>query len=451
MRHFAAELSENGFKTIYVKLNDPDNTGKLSSELTRITRLHNIDNILVTEPSEYRVLQELKSLNINIKINILDDDRFYASHEEFTHWAKDKTRLRMENFYRLMRSKHKVLMNETKPEGGKWNYDKQNRNFSKHLKNITDPIQFMPDEITESVLSLVENQFHDHFGDLHPFTFATTRKQALRVLNDFIKHRLAHFGEYQDAMLQSQPYMYHSVISFYLNIGLLLPKEVINKIEYAYTKDNIPINSAEGFIRQILGWREYVRGIYWLNMPDYAKKNYFKAQRKLPSFFWSGETKLNCMHQCINQTREYAYAHHIQRLMVLGNFTLLTGINPDEVNEWYMIVYADAFEWVELPNVSGMILYADGGYLASKPYSAGGAYINKMSNYCESCHYDVKQKSGPDACPFNYLYWNFLYTHRKKLGNNQRLAMAYSTLGKMSADKIKQIRLDSKNYLSTLH
>jgi deoxyribodipyrimidine photolyase-related protein len=261
---------------------------------------------------------------------------------------------------------------------------------------------------------------------------------------------LCRFGDYQDAMIEGEPWMYHSHLSFYLNCGLLLPIECVRAAERAYYNGDAPLNSAEGFIRQIVGWREYVRGIYWLKMPEYKSENFFEAKRQLPNFYWTAETKMNCLSQCVTETQQNAYAHHIQRLMVLGNFALLTGIEPNQVNEWFLIVYADAYEWVELPNVTGMILFADGGYLASKPYASGGSYINKMSNYCKNCQYSVTKKNGDNACPFNYLYWSFLAKNRSKLGQNHRLTMMYGVYDRMSDDKKMLIERDSKAFLEAL-
>ena len=277
-----------------------------------------------------------------------------------------------------------------------------------------------------------------------------TRRQALVALKQFIQRRLALFGDYQDAMLQGEPWMFHSHISFYLNCGLLLPGECIKQVEQAYHDGVAPLNAVEGFIRQILGWREYVRGIYWLKMPEYAEHNFFNAQRALPDFYWTGKTRMNCLKQCVNETQQNAYAHHIQRLMVLGNFALVAGIAPEEVNDWFHVVYADAYQWVELPNVSGMILFADGGYLASKPYAAGGNYINKMSNYCKQCHYKVSVKNGETACPFNYLYWDFLARNHDKLSNNHRLGMIYRVYQRMDTAKQQQIRDDANQFLDSL-
>ncbi|MCL4149187.1 UNVERIFIED_CONTAM: hypothetical protein GTU68_031954 [Idotea baltica] len=336
------------------------------------------------------------------------------------------------------------------PVGGQWNFDSDNRKPPKTDLDIPPPFHSNVDDITQAVIALVSTHFDDHFGDVLPFHFAVTRHQALAALDQFIDVRLCDFGDYQDAMIQGEPWMYHSHLSFYLNCGLLLPMECVRAAEKAYYDGHAPLNSVEGFIRQIIGWREFVRGIYWLKMPNYKAENFFNAKRKLPNFYWTADTQMNCLSQCITETKENAYAHHIQRLMVLGNFALLTGIDPDHVNEWFLIVYADAYEWVELPNVSGMILFADGGYLASKPYAAGGSYINKMSNYCKSCHYSVTKKNGEKACPFNYLYWSFLAENRDKLSNNHRLAMMYNVFDRMSEDKKKAIADDSARFLASL-
>ena len=338
----------------------------------------------------------------------------------------------MEYFYRNMRKRYQVLMNGDKPVLGQWNFDHENRKKLATGQVIPTPYLVEPDQITEAVIELVSQEFPEHFGDLLPFNLAVTRTQAQAVLHDFIEHRLSNFGAYQDAMLENEPWLFHSHISFYLNIGLLLPLECIQAAEKAYNQGKVAINSAEGFIRQILGWREYVRGIYWLKMPTYKQENFLNANQKLPEFYWTGNTNMNCLKQAILETKTNAYAHHIQRLMILGNFALIYGVKPSELNEWFWIVYADAFEWVELPNVSGMVLFADGGYLASKPYAAGGSYINKMSNYCQNCRFNVKEKVGPSACPFNYLYWDFLARNRALLGSNQRLRMIYSTYDRMT-------------------
>lgn len=452
MRHFAEELKDKGFKVIYTKLDDPDNAGSFKGEVARNITRYQPDKIIVTAPSEYRVFEDIKSWekDFAVPVEIRSDDRFLCSAEEFAAWAEDRKQLRMEYFYREMRKKHSVLMDGDKPEGGKWNYDSENRKPPKEGLYIPKTYMAQTDEITDEVIKLVADHFGDHFGDIEPFHLAVTRDQALYALNKFITERLCHFGDYQDAMIQGKPWMYHSHLSFYINCGLLDPMECIRKAEEAYRTGNAPLNATEGFIRQILGWREYVRGIYWLKMPEYANDNYLEAKRELPWLFWGGQTKMNCLAQCVKETKENSYTHHIQRLMVLGNFSLLTGIDPKLVNEWFLVVYADAYEWVEMPNVSGMVLYADGGYLASKPYIAGGAYINRMSDYCKNCSYKVNKKNGPEACPFNYLYWNFVIEHADKFSHNPRMGHSYRTLAKMDDEKIKAITDDSLRFLSTM-
>ena len=452
MRHFADELRRAGTTVIYRHFDDPDNGGSLESEVKQVIAARQISKLVVTMPGEYRLMEIMKSWQstLGIAVELREDDRFLCSLDKFATWADGRRQLRMDFFYRDMRRDYNILMDGSEPIGGKWNFDSDNRESPKAGMVIPPPLQFAPDDMTSDVLGLVAARCADHFGDLDDFGFAVTRQQALAVLDHFIDQRLPDFGRYQDAMLLDEPWVYHSHIGFYLNAGLLLPAEVIAAAETAYHSGHAPLNSVEGFIRQILGWREFVRGIYWLKMPGYADLNFFEAERHLPEFFWTGDTKMLCMAQAVDATRKFAYAHHIQRLMVLGNFALLAGIAPSQVNAWFLIVYADAYEWVELPNVSGMVLFADGGYLASKPYAAGGAYINRMSNYCRECHYKVSQKNGAAACPFNYLYWDFLIRNRAKLQDNARLGMMYRSLDRMDVEKIAAIRHDADQFLAAL-
>ena len=452
MRHFAEELKGQGHNLHYTHYNDEDNQGSLFGEVERLCTQKGIAKIVLTHPGEYRVLTDMQSWQekLGIPVEIRQDDRFLSSLDEFATWAHERKQLRMEFFYREMRKKWHFLMDGDKPVGDKWNFDSSNRKALPKGMSPPQPSKFVPDAITQDVLTLVAENFSEHFGALENFHFATTRTQALVVLHEFVAQRLIHFGDYQDAMVQGEPWMYHSHIGFYLNCGLLTPKEVIEQAENAYRNGDAPLNAVEGFIRQVLGWREYVRGLYWLKMPNYKNENFLEATRSLPKFYWDANTKMNCLHQCVTETSENAYAHHIQRLMVLGNFALLAGLHPDEVNEWFLIVYADAYEWVEMPNVSGMILFADGGLLASKPYAASGSYINKMSNYCKSCHYKVKEKNGPQACPFNYLYWDFLDRNKEKLGKNPRLGMPYRTLSKMTDEKRQAIQSDGQMFFKAL-
>ncbi|MEM0912698.1 MAG: cryptochrome/photolyase family protein [Pseudomonadota bacterium] len=454
MRHFKLSLEDAGYNVTYVKYNDADNQQSIFKQLQYLISSSDgsFDEVVIAHPGEYRLWEEVCrwTKELDIEVTVTDDNQFIAEKSDFADWATGRKQLRMEYFYREMRKKTMVLMEDNKPTGDKWNYDSDNRKKLPKNHKTLPPDTFPPDQMTQEVLALVEDEFGDHFGQLDGFHYAVTNEQATEVLNSFIEHRLPLFGDYQDAMAQDEPWLYHSHIGLYLNTGLLDPLYVIKQAEQAYYNGAAPLNSVEGFIRQILGWREYVRGFYWYLMPDYSNENYFNASRKLPAFFWTADTKMNCLKQCINDTRDNAYAHHIQRLMVIGNFSLLTGLDPKWVNEWYLIVYADAYEWVELPNVSGMVLFADGGKLASKPYAASGAYINKMSNYCQHCEYSVKEKVGVQACPFNYLYWHFLIRHKDILANNPRMAMIYRTLGKMDADKIEMMQRDADTFLVRL-
>lgn len=452
MRHFAETLRNQGVMVRYIKLDDPQNTGSFHKELERAVTDIKPDTVVVTEPGEYRVRKDMLGWEdaLGIDVDIRPDTRFLSTYQEFADWADGRKQLRMEYFYREMRKKYHILMDDDTPEGGDWNYDSENRKPPKDGLDIPSPTRFDIDAITQDCINLVADRFSDHFGDLEPFNFAVTPEQAQKVLDDFMTHRLTYFGDYQDAMIQGEPWMYHSHLSFYLNCGLLDPMSCVKRAEQAYRDGIAPLNAVEGFIRQILGWREYIRGLYWYRMPAMKHENFLDAKRTLPAIYWGEKTHMNCLSQCVKETKENAYAHHIQRLMVLGNFALLAGLNPDEVNEWYLIVYADAYEWVELPNVSDMILFADGGKLASKPYAASGAYINRMSDYCKNCHYKVSVKNGPDACPFNYLYWDFMDRHQDKLRGNPRLNMPYRNLDKMSDDKRQAVRDDARRFFDKL-
>ena len=445
MRHFAEALRAEGVKVDYVRLDDPENTGDFVGELKRAKQRHRANRVIVTEPSEFRVEQALRAQGVEFR----EDDRFFARRADFADWAKGRTGLRMEFFYRQMRRAKGVLMEGDEPVGGRWNFDAENRKPPPKRFRAEPPPRFAPDAITREVLDLVARRFPDHFGDLEPFGWAVTRPQALQALDVFIADHLPEFGDHQDAMVLGQSFMHHAVLSPYLNLGLLLPREVCAAAERAYAKGKAPLNAVEGFIRQILGWREYIRGIYWLKMPDYAVSNALDAHRPLPWFYWSGETKLACVAEVVGQTRRHAYAHHIQRLMVTGNLALLGGFVPAQVEEWYLAVYADAYDWVELPNTHGMVLFADGGVVGSKPYAASGAYIHRMSNYCGACVYDPAVKSGPKACPFNPLYWDFLMRNRAKLGRNPRMAMPYRTLDAMSEERRREIAADARAILDS--
>jgi deoxyribodipyrimidine photolyase-related protein len=378
---------------------------------------------------------------LGVPIAILPDTRFLATHTEFAAWAKGKKQLRMEFFYREMRVKYGILLDENgKPTGGAWNYDKENRKPPKEGLMPPKRLVHTKSEITREVLKLVKERFSHHFGTLEPFHFAVTRPQALREVDHFIEELLPNFGDYQDAMVAGQPFLYHSLIAAYLNAGLLLPLEICQKAEDAYHANKAPLNAVEGFIRQILGWREYVRGIYWHLMPEYGRRNSLNAIKHLPDFFWTAETNMFCMAETIRHTRDHAYSHHIQRLMITGNFALLAGLDVKEVQDWYLAVYADAYEWVEMPNTLGMALFGDGGVVASKPYAASGKYIQRMSNYCTQCTYDVEKSTGENACPFNALYWDFMARNEKALRGNQRMPFVFTTWDKFGPDKQQAIQ-----------
>ena len=448
MRHFAEELRVQGWAVDYIKLDDPANTGSFGGEVARAIDRHGAKEVIVTSPSEWRVLADMQRW-ASAPV-ILADDRFIASEAEFATWASERKQLRMEYFYRDMRRKTGLLMSGNEPEGGRWNYDHDNRKPAKGEQSFPDILRFSPDDITAEVLSLVGEKFGHHFGDLEPFWFGVTRVDAQNALRHFLKHALPQFGDFQDAMLRDEKFLYHAVVGLYLNCGLLDPLETCRAVEAEYRKGAVPLNAAEGFIRQIIGWREYVRGIYWLKMPGYANSNVLGATRPLPEFYWSADTQMACLRACITQTREEAYAHHIQRLMITGNFALLAGIDPRELHEWYLAVYADAYEWVEMPNTIGMSQFADGGILASKPYAASGAYIDRMSDYCKNCSFDVKVKNGPKACPFNYLYWDFLVRHDARLRGNPRMAQMYRTYDKLDEARKVAIADDAARFIKPL-
>ncbi|MFQ6553097.1 cryptochrome/photolyase family protein [Aestuariibius insulae] len=448
MRKFASRLKDEGWTVEYTKLDDADNSGSIVGELIRRAEAHGATDVIATEPGEWRLISLLEESPI--PVHQFADTRFIASHKEFEDWAKDRKELRMEWFYRQMRRKTGLLMDGDDPVGGKWNYDHENRKPPPGGIDFSGPMQFTPDDVVEDVLDLVERRFDNHFGALRPFWFATDQEQARRQLTRFVKHALPKFGDYQDAMMTGEPFLYHSLISFYINAGLLDPMEVCEAVEAAFRAGDAPINAAEGYIRQIIGWREYMRGIYFLEGPDYTTRNGLDHTRDLPGFYWGDETKMHCVSQAVAQTAEEAYAHHIQRLMVTGNFALLAGVDPHQVHEWYLAVYADAYEWVEAPNVIGMSQFADGGIVGSKPYISSGAYINRMSNYCKSCEYKVSKKTGEGACPFNLLYWHFMDRHRARFENNPRMGQMYRNWDRMDDDRKETVLKEAQDWLSAL-
>ncbi|WP_296427758.1 cryptochrome/photolyase family protein [Yoonia sp.] len=448
MRKFAAALRDDGWQVAYTTLDDPDNTGSITGELIRRASAFGAAGVVYTEPGEWRLINALGDLPV--KSHRLADDRFIASHAEFDDWAAGRKQLRMEYFYRDMRRKTGLLMNGDKPEGGKWNYDHDNRKPAPVGVDYAGPLQFTPDAVVEQVLALVAARFGDNFGTLRPFWFATDTAQARQHLAHWIKGGLPGFGDFQDAMLNDNRFLYHAVVGLYINAGLLDPLDVCRAAAQAYRDGDAPLNAVEGFIRQIIGWREYVRGIYFREGPDYVSRNALGHDRALPAMYWGGATRMNCVAKAVAQTRDEAYAHHIQRLMVTGNFALLAGIDPGPLHEWYLAVYADAYEWVEAPNVIGMSQFADDGIIASKPYISSGNYIHKMSDHCGTCAYRVQDKTGPDACPFNLLYWHFLDRHRARFAGNPRMGNMYRVWDKMDAGKRQTVLHDAGQWLDRL-
>ncbi|MGP6429674.1 cryptochrome/photolyase family protein [Pseudomonas paraglycinae] len=449
MRHFAQTLQDQGVRVEYVRLDDPDNSGSVPGELHRWQTLLQAEEVHVTECGDWRLEQSMKECGLPIHWHA--DTRFLCGREEFAAWAKGKKQLRMEFFYREMRRKSRLLLNgDGSPVGGAWNFDAENRKALPKSVKAPYPARFSNDAITSEVLTLVKARFSQHYGALDDFNYPVTHADAQALWAYFLDYGLAGFGDYQDAMASDEPFLFHARVSAALNIGLLDLRQLCSDVESAYWSGSVALNAAEGFIRQLIGWREYVRGVYWLKMPDYALGNSFGNTRPLPEFYWTGETQMNCMRHAIGQSLQHAYAHHIQRLMVTGNFALLAGIAPSQICEWYLAIYMDAFDWVELPNTLGMVMHADGGYLGSKPYCASGQYINRMSDYCRGCAYKVSESTADNACPFNSLYWHFLMRHGELLRGNQRMAMMYRNLDRMPQAKQEALWQRGQSLLARL-
>ena len=436
MRHFAQGLRDKHWPVIYSHIDDLGNTGSLAGELDRAIGQHQPRQLVMTAPGDWRVLRQLRATAEQhaLALEIRDDDHFLCTVREFKAHADGRKSLRLEYFYRELRRKHGILMEGDQPIGGQWNFDADNRSsFGKTGPGkLPAPTRFEPDAITRQVMDVVNTRFADHPGSLAQFGWPVTRVQALQVLADFIQHRLPQFGQYQDAMWEGEVWLYHSHVSCALNLKLLNPREVVAAAENAFRTGHAPLEAVEGFVRQVLGWREYVRGIYWTQMPDYMERNAMQAHADLPAFFWSGDTDMACLRDAIGQTLMHGYAHHIQRLMVTGLYALLFGVHPKQVHAWYLSVYVDAVEWVELPNTLGMSQYADGGLMASKPYVASGKYIDRMSNHCKGCRYNPAEATGEAACPFTTLYWDYLSRHADALAKNPRMLMQLKNLNRMS-------------------
>ncbi|MEM6331078.1 MAG: cryptochrome/photolyase family protein [Planctomycetota bacterium] len=445
MRHFRDQRQTDGYRVDYRQMDDDRIAETLGEELQAAVKRLKPESLAMVHAGEWRVQQQMEQAadDAGLPLEVLPDRHFYATPEEFAEHAKGRKQLRLEYFYRELRKKHGVLLEEDEePTGGKWNYDADNRGTfgKKGPGELPEPPTFLSHGPTQEVLELVEDRFASHPGSLENFNWPTTPGQAERALDEFIEHRLPSFGDYQDALWTDQPFLYHALLASSLNLKLLNPRDVVAKAEQAYRSGHAPLNSVEGFIRQILGWREYVRGVYWLHMPGYVDRNALQARHPLPDFYWTGDTDMHCLSQAIGQTLEHGYAHHIQRLMVTGLFALMLGVDPKEVHEWYLAVYVDAVEWVELPNSLGMAQYADGGVMASKPYCATGKYIQRMSNYCGGCRYNPAKATGEDACPFTTLYWDFLARNADELKGNNRMALQLKNVERKDADELAAIR-----------
>jgi deoxyribodipyrimidine photolyase-related protein len=446
MRHFADVLRSRAWPVTYRHLDEPGNRGSLGAELAATLLAAKPQGVVMAEPGDLRVLNTLQSVcdTAAVPLDVRQDRHFFAAIADFVAHAKDRKSLRLEFFYRELRQRFGVLMEpdpanpkKQQPVGGQWNFDADNReSFGKNGPGFVPPrAQFAPDATTAEVLVLVNERFATHPGRVDSFAWPVTRAQALQALDAFIQERLPSFGLFQDAMWAGEAWLYHSHLSAALNLKLLNPREVVAAAEAAYHAGQAPLAAAEGFIRQILGWREYVRGIYWTQMPTYAEGNALNAHEPLPGWFWTGKTDMACLRDAITQTLETGYAHHIQRLMVTGLYTLMLGVAPKQVHEWYLAVYVDAVEWVELPNVVGMSQHADGGLMASKPYIASGKYIQRMSNHCQGCRFDPAKASGPGACPFTTLYWDFLAKHEARLAKNPRMVMQVKNLKRQTPEQ----------------
>lgn len=450
MRHFAAKLRGLGFTVHYVEIGD--GVTSLEAACAQTLMDSEFDRLVTCRPGEHRLLAAMETwtARLGLPVELLEDTRFLASHADFSSWAKGRKQLRMEYFYREMRKRYGLLLDDGEPCGGKWNYDSENRTGWRNQIDIPPRPDVRPDALTAQVIAEVAARFPDNPGDLAQFRLAVTQEDAQAQFDWFCRFGLGSFGTYQDALPEESPWVFHSLISMYLNCGLLEPLEVCQRVELEYRAARCSLAAAEGFIRQILGWREYVRGIYWQFMPEYGERNTFNARRPLPDFFWTGDTDLRCLQRALSQSLSLGYAHHIQRLMVIGNFALLAGLDVASVCDWYLGVYVDAYEWVELPNTAGMALYADEGAMASKPYAASGKYIQKQGNHCKHCRYNPAKTTGEDACPYNSLYWHFIDRNADRLSGNPRMGLIMGNWRKRDEADKKAIVAWAETLLSRL-
>lgn len=444
MRHFANEAHRRKMPCIYMKVDEPDVPADFAGRLAHALQAHRPKALVVMEAGAWRMekLIEGAAEHAQVLLRWVGDSHFLCTRAEFAKWAGDKKELRMEFFYREMRKRHGILMEGKEPIGGQWNYDAENRKGfgAKGPGVIPPPARFAPDRVTQDVIDMVNTRFAQHPGTLDHFAWPVTREDALVALQHFIDQRLENFGAWQDAMWTTLPFGWHALVGSSLNLHLLNPREVVVAAQQAYHARGLPLASVEGFIRQVLGWREFIRGVYWQDMPHMAEANHYGHTRDLPKWYWTGDTHMACMQATIGQSLQHGYAHHIQRLMVTGQFAVLAGLSPQQVSAWYRAMYIDAVEWVETPNTMGMAMHANGGRFTSKPYVASGQYISRMSNYCKGCRYQPEVRTGPTACPMTTLYWDFLIRHEKSFSGNPRTALMVKHVGKMSDDDKAQIR-----------
>ncbi len=444
MRHFALDLQQRGIPLAYSRLDDSENRGSFTDELQRLMARYGPSRITVLRPGEWRVLHALEKATRDAEADfeLLEDPHFYATPETFSSWAEGRKELVMEYYYRLLRKREGLLLDaDDQPEGGQWNFDKENRkSLGRDAPSMPPVPRFEPDEVTREVLDLVERRFPEAPGRLDAFAWPVTRDQAKEALHDFLERRLPYFGDYQDAMQQGEPWLFHSLLSPALNLKLLDPREVIGGAIDRYRAGDAPLNAVEGFVRQIIGWREFIRGVYWHEGPTYQDRNGLDQHAPLPEMYWSGETEMVCLRESLGQVLEHGYGHHIQRLMVTGNYALLSGVHPRAISDWYLGMYVDGIDWVTLPNTLGMMMHADGGVVGTKPYAASGRYVQRMSDYCSDCRFDPGARTGEDACPLTTLYWDFLDRQQSRLGDNRRMAFAWKNLERLDLAERDAIR-----------
>lgn len=443
MRHFALERVQAGYRVEYVELGDYPNGGVLAEEVGRAVERLRPAQLDFVRPGEWRILEALEALRseLDVPLRMHEDPHFYLAPQEFATWASGRKTLVLEHFYRAMRRRLDVLVDEDgQPEGGTWNFDRENRRPYREAAPPPPPHHFEPDATTNDVIRLVNERFPGAPGRLVSFRWPVTPATARQALEDFVRHRLPRFGDYQDAMVTGAPWMFHALLSVPLNLKLLNPRVAVAAVIEAYEEGLAPLNAVEGFVRQLIGWREFIRGVYWLAGPRYGERNALAQHGLLPQLYWTGATEMNCLRQCVGEVLEHGFGHHIQRLMVTGNFALIAGVNPRAISDWYLAMYVDAVDWVTLPNTLGMAMHADGGMVGTKPYAASGRYIERMSDYCRGCRYRPGARTGPDACPFTVFYWDFLLRNEDRLRGNQRMALPLKNAARFEARERREIR-----------